>query len=100
MDIDCDDSSESDDDISIESDGDSIRACDIIYAPHPDVPSPDPVAVRVLTPIELVYAIGMFCFAAPIDERKYAPDRTGTVTKLYAGPSPAMMLPIVVGAFA
>ena len=26
MDIDCDDSSESDDDISIESDGDSIRA--------------------------------------------------------------------------
>ena len=29
MDIDCDDSSESDDDISIESDGDSIRACDI-----------------------------------------------------------------------
>ena len=29
MDIDCDDSSESDDDISIGSDGDSIRACDI-----------------------------------------------------------------------
>jgi len=29
MDIECDDSSESDDDISIESDGDSIRACDI-----------------------------------------------------------------------
>ncbi len=29
MDIDCDDSSESDDDKSIGSDGDSIRACDI-----------------------------------------------------------------------
>ena len=29
IDIDCDDSSESDDDISIGSDGDSIKACDI-----------------------------------------------------------------------